>query len=86
MRSIVLTSKRMSRGMAGSKLRLFFFLEPLAEDCLAELFFAFFAGEGSPFFLAGSARVVSINASKDESASFTHHFHSRCPHLKAPPR
>jgi hypothetical protein len=37
-----------------------------------------------PFFLAGSAGVVNINASKDESASFTHHFRTRCPHLKAP--
>ena len=42
--------------MAGSKLRLFFCLEPFAEDCLAvaapESFFALFAGGPLPFFLA----------------------------------
>jgi hypothetical protein len=63
MRIIVLTSKRMSRGMAGSKLRLFF-LEPVAEDCLAELFFDFFTGEGSLFFPRCKCRSCEYNRVK----------------------
>ena len=53
---IFFTSKRTSRGMAGSSLRLFFCLEPFAEDCFAsvapEPFFALFAGGFFIFFLA----------------------------------
>jgi len=40
----------MSRGMAESKLRLFFFLEPVAEDRLAGFFFFLLRGGGLVLF------------------------------------